>query len=183
MKGLDLCLEIPFNEYEARNRGIDPSLCKIICKCPNDYINCVPQLVTAVDRCVSIGEDTNVMAIGEAKSTDSLQLFDDIEIHKMGKLVRAKSENALGKVIFYWCAESLVIFSADIEVAKTIASNAELIEEQWWRYKRGGGPDKVFLGQMELCKLFIFYNSTYQSLEIIGYEEQISKCYEYLKVA
>jgi len=88
----------------------------------------------------------------------------------------------LENVIARWDAEALVIFSADTETAKTIVSNVEHIEKEWWRYRKGGGYDESFLAQIQLCGLFIFYAPTSQSLEVFGHKEQISKCYESLKM-
>lgn len=183
MSELTLHIEIPFNEANAKSRGIDPSLCLLFCECQtNDNKICISHLVTAIGKCLPIGENIFITSVGEFVSIGILQSSDDIEVIESSNLVNTKTKDALKNVIARWDAEALVIFSADTETARTIISNVEHIEKEWWRYRKVGGCGESFLAQIQLCGLLIFYASTHQSLEIFGYEEQISKCYESLKM-
>ena len=182
MEELSLHLELPFNTVEAESRGIDPSLCKLVCECKTkDSRICISVLVKAIDKCIPIGDNTFITSVGEFVSIGIIQAVDDIEIIESSNLVNTKTKDALENVIAKWNAEALVIFFCDAETAKTIISNVESIEKAWWRYRKGGSYDESFVSQIKLCGLFIFYASTHQSLEMIGHEDQISKCYECLK--
>lgn len=181
MKEPALRLEAPFDKHDAKRRAIDPSLCKIIYECQTTDNNiCVAQLATAIDRCCSVNGGVYITAVGEFIPIEKLQPINGSKIIGAHHLINAESKDALGKILACWEAETLVIFFSDIGVAKAITSNVERTQKEWWRYRKGS-YDRDFLSQIELCGLFIFYSSTHQSLEIIGYEEQINKCHKCLK--
>jgi len=177
-----LRLEVPFDEHDAKRRAIDPSLCKIIYECQTTDNNiCVAQLATAIDRCCSVNGGAYITAVGEFVPIETLQSINGSKIIGTHHLINAESKDALEKILACWDAEALVIFFSDIDAAKTITSNVERLQKEWWRYRKGA-YDRDFLSQIELCGLLIFYSSTHQSLEIIGHEEQIKKCHECLRM-
>lgn len=177
-----LRLEVPIDEYDANRRAIDPSLCRIIYECQTTDNNiCVTQLATAIDRCCSVNGSAYVTAVGEFVQIETLQSIVSSKIIGTHHLINAESKEDLEKILACWDAEALVIFFSDMDTAKIITSNVERLQKEWWRYRKGA-YDRDFLSQIELCGLFIFYSSTHQSLEIIGYEEQIKKCHECLRI-
>ena len=182
MKEPTLRLEVPIDEHDAKQRAIDPYLCKIIYECQTtDNNNCVAQLATAIDRCCSVNGDAYVTAVGEFVQIETLQTIGGSKIIETHHLINAESKEALEKILACWDAEALVIFFSDMDTAKLVTSNVERLQKEWWRYRKGA-YDRDFLSQIELCGLFIFYSSTHQSLEIIGYEKQIKKCHECLRI-
>ena len=177
-----LQLEVPFDKHDAKRRAIDPSLCKILYQCKTtDNKICIAQLATAIDRCCSVDGAAYITAVGEFVSIEILRSIDGSKIVEEYHLISAESKDALKKVLTCWEAEALVIFYSDIDSAKAITANVERLQKEWWRYRKGS-YDRDFLSQIELCGLFVFYSSTHRSVEIIGYEEQINKCYERLKM-
>ncbi len=175
-----LQLEPHINAHDAKQRTLGTTIHRIFYDCVTDESNvCINQLATAIDRCCPTAGGIYVMAIGEFTAINTLQSIDDSNIIKPYDLIKSESKNALQQILTLWDAESLVIFSCDINAAKTISLNIKRLQREWWRFSKGSyGED--FLSQFELCDLFVFYSATHQSLEIIGLENPIHECYECL---
>ena len=171
-------VDIPLPVKEARARGLDASISRIISA---DIESSLPFSKDIAD-CLFSHSRTNmvgsiyVTSYGEFMSLKKLSCqFENYEYYVNESLnsVRVTNLVSLNKILSTWDAEILIVVYGKPEYCEKILKAVNQDKPAWWKYSNEG-YESVFLRYLDLCDSFCFYSPSRGSLEIMGNIEKIT---------
>lgn len=175
---------MPFDKHDAKRRGIDPKLSRIIFRAYCKGISNTNLLSKFVfNKSADLSEVVWVVSIGEFVSFKDLSSIlintKKVDILSELNIVKVSCVEALDKVLNYWDAEVLVMLKGDEDLVIKIVSSVPKLESSWWKFTKGS-YEQPYLKQLELCDPIFFYSKTHGSIELIGTTERILKYLGYV---
>ena len=171
-----ISLELPFfSEREARLRGIDPNLGRLIVVFA-DHKDPATAAAAYLGACRPKGRTIYVSAIGEFVPLSRVikkAQAPRIDPISGSQFARISDEAGLAFAFGHWKAEQLVVvFAAEDPIQLSIPS-----ESKWWKWSPQGNEAR-FLNNLAQFDPVIFYSETLTSLEIIGSQAAVLTCFE-----
>ena len=170
-------LDSPLGRKEAKSRGIDTSLSRLLIDGEREV------LVELIHRCCPRNKAIFIHAIGQFASLEKLlSVFKEsnVEVFTDHDFLSVRNKEQINLVFVKWNAEILVVFFADQATASLIIGSLPKLHPKWWKFSQEG-HEAPYLKQLQLADPFFFFSPTRSSLEVIGSEDVILKCFDHLR--
>lgn len=179
MPGLPVSIHLdsPLGRKEAKTRGIDRSLSRLLIDGERDVLG------ELIHRCCPRNKAIFIHAIGQFSSLEKLlSVFkgSDIEVFTDHDFLGVRNKEQINLVFSQWSAEILVVFFADQATASLIIESLLKFHPKLWEFSHEG-YEAAYLKQLQLADPFIFFSPTRSSLEVIGSEDVILKCFDHVR--
>jgi hypothetical protein len=170
-------LEIPFEKRDAKKRGISSSFCRMIVEFPDGKEGCAQ-----LEQCINLWRPEEKEIIGVAMNefvSPSRKNEAGIMSKEIGGFSTIRT-CSLNSMLFHWDAEAHVFFYSSEQDSKRIIESVADSERRWWKFSRGG-HEPLFLKQIDTVGVFLFFERSHMSLEIIGKKTEVFRCFDVIR--
>lgn len=176
-----LILEVPINRKDAKRRGIDESLCRLLLYLDegiDDY-----HLFAA--KLIELNKPTNdeicIVPYGAFKELSELNIQEeDYSYDSQLHYCIVRNIESLSTILKEWEAEGLVFFYCNEKICADLIDKIRSSEPKILELSKSG-YEIPFLKQVDICELFLFYSMSRSAFELIGNKISIMNFFEKIK--
>ena len=182
---MEAMLEIPVSEREAKERGINPGLARLVFASDDRGDGDAHSLWRAIELCRPSSASGFVHPIGGFTSIESLakkleQQHERFSFFPQLQMASISSGQDGTELLRAWHAEQLVIFFGSESSARKVIGSLPSLTEKWW-HLTNEGPEAAYLKQLDECDPFFFFSETRSSVEVLGSRRQVLACFDKIR--
>ena len=173
-----LILEIPIDGKDAKRRGINESLCRLLLHLDErmDHYHSFAAKLIYLNK--PVNKEICIVPYGIFKEFRELNIQKgDYSYNSQLNYCVVRDNELLVPILKGWEAEELIFFYSSEKLCTDLLDKIKSSEPKFFKLSKGG-YELPFLKQIDVCELFLFYSISRSSFEIIGNKVNVMGVFE-----